>query len=174
MRFVVTGLKAGYSAENALLEAGTDLSLLYGERSVIGEEAVRLKRGLENHVPAERILLEMGSRYESEEIGAFAEVFAIAKQTGGSLPEILTRTAQTIETRMEVEREIAILTRAKRMEADLMSLAPLAVLLCLRFSMGDYLQPLYTRGGFVPMTLILALYAGAVLLSWRISDIRMD
>ena len=53
---VAAGLQAGYSIENAFLEAGRDMERLYGADSLMAKEIRYMKKGLRNHLPLEILL----------------------------------------------------------------------------------------------------------------------
>ena len=89
--------KAGYSVENAFREAYRDMALLYGRASPICLELYMIGKGLDNNVVLERLLYDFGCRSRLKDIMQFAEIFLISKRNGGSMTEILSVTADTIE-----------------------------------------------------------------------------
>ena len=106
---IITALKAGYSSENAFAECRREMSFQFGEKAMITEEMEKIVRGMENRIPLEKLLTEFASRWDIEEISEFAEVFSIARRSGGNLPVILNRTAELIQYRMEIDTEIFII-----------------------------------------------------------------
>ena len=102
----LTSLKAGYSIENAFREAGRDMELLYGKKSPICRELKRIYKGLTNNIPLEKLMGRLGKESGNPDIEEFAEVFAVAKRSGGNMTEIIGRTISVIYRKMDVEKEI--------------------------------------------------------------------
>ena len=55
-------------------------------------------------------------RTQIEEIQEFADVFGIAKKTGGNLTEIIGETANAIGEKIEVNKEIQVVLAEKQLE----------------------------------------------------------
>ena len=171
---VVSSMQAGYSLENAFLEAEGEIAALRGRKSEMGQELALVRKGLQNRVPLEDMLLSLGERSHVEEIRDFTEIFAIAKRMGGNLKEIIRRTAALTQQRMEVEREIATLLAAKRYEQKVMNLIPFLLFGYLQISSPGFFDLLYHNAiGIAVMTFALAIYLAACLLSEKIMDIRL-
>ena len=162
---IITALKAGYSSENAFVECRREMSFQFGEKAMITMEMERIVRGMENRIPLEKLLVEFASRWEIEEISEFAEVFAIARRSGGNLPEILNRTASLIRDRMEIDTEIDLLLRDS---------VPFFIIFYLGISTEGFFDVLYhNAAGIVFMTGCLIAYLIAILLSDKIMAIEL-
>ena len=61
---IITALKAGYSSENAFAACRREMSFQFGEKAMITMEMERIKRGMENRIPLEKLLVEFASRWE--------------------------------------------------------------------------------------------------------------
>lgn len=171
---MITALKAGYSPENAFFACRKEMQFQFGEKAVITREMERIEKGLENRIPLEKLLLEFAGRRQIEEISEFAEVFAIARKSGGNLPEILGRTASLIQDRMEIDTEIDILLSSRRFEQRIMGGVPFFIIFYLGLSTEGFFDVLYHNvGGAAFMTACLAAYLAAVLLSDRIMAIEL-
>lgn len=171
---ILTALKAGYSAENAIRESEKEMAFLYGKHSEICTELQKVVNGLDNRIPVERLLLSFADRSRVEEIREFAEVFAIAKRSGGNMTEILQRTITLIQSRMDVEKEIAVMLSSRRIEQLIMDAVPFAIILYIRLTSPGFFDILYhnTTGALI-MTICLVLYGAAVWLSEKIMDIKV-
>ena len=88
----LTSLKAGYSIENAFRESGRDMELLYGKKSLICQELKRIYKGLGNNIPLEKLIGRLGKESGNADIEEFAEVFVVAKRSGGNMTDIIERT----------------------------------------------------------------------------------
>lgn len=136
-------LEAGYSAENAVTEICKDLALIYPEEEPIQKELYQLQRQLMNNRSLEQAFADMAVRTEDEDIQCFAEVFEIAKRSGGDLIQVIKAAERNIAEREEVKREIRTIMSAKRLEANIMNLMPCGILLYFVLCDPGYLRPLY-------------------------------
>ena len=171
---VVTALKAGYSADNAFREAYRDMVFLYGEKSDICRHLLEIDGGLQNNVPLEELLYDFGEESEVEEIREFAEVFSIARHTGGDLVRIMERTNALIQNRLEVEAEIDRLLQSRRFEQRIMDVVPFAIALYVQATSQGFFDALYHNpAGILVMTGCLGAYLAAFSLSEKIVEIRV-
>ncbi len=171
---VLTGMKAGYSVENAFFEATRDMELLYGKKSLITGELTRIKKGIKNNVPIEKLIFKMGKETGNSDIQDFAEVFAVAKRSGGNMTDIMGKTITVISQKMDVEKEIDVLISAKRMEARIMNMVPFFIIFYISITSSGFFAPLYHNlFGVLLMTVCMGFYVFAYLLSERIVNIHV-
>lgn len=171
---IITALKAGYSAENAFIECLREMQFQFGEKAMITREMKRIGKGIENRIPLEKLLAEFASRWQIEEISEFAEVFSIARRSGGNLPEILGRTAEIIRGRMEIDTEIDILLSSRKFEQKIMDGVPFFIIFYLGLSTDGFFSVLYHNlPGVIFMTGCLAAYLAAYVISDRIMAIEL-
>lgn len=167
-------MKAGYSVENALREAYRDMEPLYGTDSPIAFEIRHMIRGLENNVPLEKLLYDLGLRSHLPDIMQFADVFLIAKKSGGNLTEILEKTAGVIEQKIETDKEIQLMLSAKKMEQKIMNLVPFLIIFYIGTTSKGFFDVLYHNlVGIVVMTVCLVFYGAAWRLSRKIVEIEV-
>ena len=173
MHGVIAGLQAGYSIENAFVQVYEDMCLLYGPGAMISCELKTLRRKLRNNLNIEDALDDMAKRAHVQDITDFAEVFRIAKRSGGDLPAILRNTADLISDRIEVQREINTRISAKKMEQGIMNLVPFGIILYIDTTSPGFFDPLYHNVfGVAVMTVLLAVYIAAYVLAGKILDIE--
>ena len=166
--------KAGYSIENSFREAWKDMVLLYGIKSIIVRELDHIRRGLDNNLVLEQMLLDLGERSGVDDIRQFGEVFAIAKRNGGNLTETIETTAQMIGEKADVDQEIAVMISSRKMESNVMSLVPFFMILYMDISSAGFFDELYHNvAGIAIMTVCLVIYIAAYLISQRLVDIRI-
>ncbi|MCM1175829.1 MAG: hypothetical protein NC341_12370 [Blautia sp.] len=166
--------KAGYSVENAFREAYRDMTALYGEESAICRELYAIGKGLENNVVLEKLLYDFGCRSRIQDIMQFAEVFLIAKRNGGNMTEILSLTAETIEQKIAVDKEIEVLLSARKMEQKIMNAVPFFIIFYISLTSRGFFDVLYHNpAGILIMTACLAVYLAAFILSGRIAAIEV-
>ena len=171
---VLTSLKAGYSPENAFLEAHHDMELLYGKKSLICTFLGRIGKGIKNNIPLEKLIYRLGKESGNTDIQDFAEVFAVAKRSGGNMTQIISRTITVISQKMDVEKEIDVLISAKRMEARIMNMVPFFIIFYISLTSPGFFDPLYHNiFGIVLMSVCMAFYAFAYFMSERIVNINV-
>ena len=167
-------LKAGYSIENAFLEACRDLTYLYDASADILQECKSMKRQMENHISLEALLNDLGERSRMTDIMDFAKVFATAKKSGGDLNAMIANTADVIGQKIELLAEIDVMLTGKKMEQRIMLLIPLFIMGYISLTSPGYFMPLYQNPmGILIMSACLLLYATAYLLSEKIMEIHI-
>lgn len=174
METLVTSLNAGYSLEHAFSEAKKDLSLIYEKGEYIFLELEVILSGLKVNIPLEKLLIDLGKRSDIEDIDNFAKVVIAAKRSGGNLIRIIQKTVNSISDKIRVEEEIETLITAKKLEQKIMLLMPYGILLYLRLTTSDFLNPLYHNviGVFV-MTIFLGLIYIADFWAKKIMEIQV-
>lgn len=167
-------VKAGYSIENAMRESYRDVEQLYGTESPICLEVRHILRGLENNVILEKLLYDLGVRSRLPDIMQFADVFLIAKRSGGNLTEILEKTAGVIEQKIETDKEIQLMIGARKMEQKIMNMVPFLIIFYIGTTSRGFFDVLYHNPvGVAVMTVCLFFYGAACLVSRRIVEIEV-
>ena len=162
-------LESGYSVENALSEAYSDLKLTYDENAMIMSELRIMINYLKSNVPVETAFEEFAGRSGLEDVKSFSDVFSTAKRTGGNIISIIKSTAGVIRTRVELKRELKTLMASKKYESDIMRMIPFGVLFYLRVFSPDMTESLYGNTfGVIFMTVILAVYVALSAAAGRI------
>ncbi len=171
---LLAALNAGYSVENAFCQAVMDLKLMYPPGALIVSEFEGIVNQIEMNRTVETVLMDFAGRAGVEDIANFAEVFVTAKRTGGDIIKIIRTTGNTINDKIEVNREIITLITGKRFESNIMSLIPIFIIIYLRLFSSGFLDPLYHNlFGYVFMTVILVLYYGVFCLTQKIVSIEV-
>ena len=171
---IATALRAGLSAENALVESYKEMEIIYGTDAPICRELQIMVNQISLGIPLENIFDDFAARTKVDDIETFSSVFKIAKRTGGDMVEILHRTAEDIAAKMETKNEIEILISSKKLERNIMSLMPLLIILYIELTSGGMLAPLYGNiKGVIIMSVCLIIYAFAYFLSRKIMDIEV-
>ena len=166
--------KAGYSVENAFREAYKDMAMLYGKESHICKELNYIAKGLDNNIVLEKLLYDFATRSHIQDILQFADVFMIAKRSGGNMTEILSETADTIEQKISVDKEIQVLVSSKKMEQKIMNAIPFAIIFYIELTSKGFFNSLYHNLiGIVVMTICLAVYLAAIIISGKLVEIEV-
>lgn len=163
---VAASMRAGYAVENAFTDCIADMRRMFGEGCAMVRELGLLRQGLGNNVPLETLLAEMGGRSGLEEMREFAEVFAIAKRNGGSIPVMIDAASGSITRRLAVEEEMETLLAARKLEQRVMNAMPFMIVWYVEVSNPGYFDMLYGNlTGAVLMTGCLGVYLVAYALS---------
>lgn len=166
--------KAGYSIENAFRESYRDMAMLYGEEGIICTELKHIMAGLDNNVVLEKLLYNLGMRSGVPDIVQFADIFMIAKRSGGNMTDILCKTAAVIEQKTETDKEIQLMISARKMEQKIMNMVPFIIILYVGSTSKGFFDVLYHNlVGVIIMTVCLGFYLAAYLLSKHIVDIEV-
>ena len=166
---VGTALRAGYAVENAFVECRNDMRLLFGEKSLIYQELELIRRGMVINITLEELLKDLADRSHSNELQQFAEVFAIAKRSGGNFADIINSSAEIIGRQIELRQEVQTLLSGRQMEQTVMKLMPFGILSYISMTYPGYFDVLYHNlQGVLIMTACLAVYLTAYAMSDRI------
>lgn len=164
LRYLSSALRAGYSVENAMKEMYKEEMKMFVKGGVFINELDYMQKQLKLRIPVEQVWKECSERTKMEDVENFAQIFSVAKRSGGNLIEIIQSTISQIQVKQKVQREIEVMAAGKRMEFRIMSVIPAAIIgyMCLCFP--DFMQILYKQtAGRALMTICLVLYAGAYL-----------
>lgn len=171
---LAASVRAGHSAENAFQDAADELTFLYGPQERITCEFRRVTGRVKMNVPLEQAVSELADRCKLSDIWTFAEVFSVARRTGGELGKVILDTVQTIAGRLEVREEIDTMLRGKQYEQKIMRAVPLLLLIYMDLTSPGLFSVLYSSFlGRGVMTGCLAVYLAALWLAERISDIQV-
>jgi tight adherence protein B len=171
-----SSLAAGRSIENSFREVVADLYLLYPDpNTLIIREFEIINRRIENGETIENALLDFSNRSDMEDIQNFTNVFITCKRTGGNLVEVIRRTSDIISEKIDIQQEVAVMVAQKKFESRIMSIAPIGMILLLKYSAEDYLAPMYqwSSRGPVFMTICLGLLVFSYWYGQRIMDIKV-
>ena len=174
LKAVSAGMNAGYSMENAFLEAHRDMVMFYGKDCMMAGEIIKIRKGLEVNMTLEELIKDLSERSGDEDIAAFSDVLECAKRYGGNVTEVLETTAETIREKICVDKEIELIMAEKKLELRMMEVLPFFILVYLRITSVGYFDCLYEGvTGRVFMSVCLVLFTGAVLLGEQIMRIRV-
>lgn len=170
---LIVALQTGRSIENAFFQGMKDLSEYLGKDTELIVELKRICAGLNVGEPLEKLLLDFSARSRVEELEYFAEVFSIAKHSGGNLIFIMRNTIWMLQERMDVEEEIYTIIAEKRLEFYLMCVIPFGMIVYLRIGAGNLVEILYGNvTGMIVMTACLCVYGGCYFYGKRLLEIE--
>lgn len=94
-------------------------------------------------MPLELLLADLGIRSGEPDIEDFAEVFSIAKRSGGNLNDIIRRSAAVTGEKIEVKQEIQTLLSSRRYEQKIMNMVPFLIMAYLQLTSRGFFDCLY-------------------------------
>lgn len=149
---------AGRQMSVALSEAAENIALLYPAGSDMENELRYMVRGIfESRLSEEGLLSDFAARSHVEDIENFAEVYLTCRSTGADVERVVSRAAENLMEKMEIEKTIEVLSSQKKLEGKIISLMPAAVLIFLNLLSPDYISMLYES---LPGRMIMALSLG--------------
>lgn len=174
IQVMASALKAGYSVENAIREAGKDISPVYSEETRIRKEFERMERKMDMNMSAEEVLKGFAERTGQEDIENFVNVFAAAKKSGGDSIAVIRDAVKIISGKIDTEKEIQTMIASKKMEFDIMCAVPFAIILYMKLTFGEFLNVLYgNMAGAAIMSLCIFVYMGAYVYGRKIIRIEV-
>lgn len=169
-----SSLHAGKSFESAMRSAIADLLIQYETDSYIIREFEIIVRRLESNETIERAFDEFAERSKLEEIQNFAEVLEICKRTGGNLITAIKSSTDIIAEKIEVLNDISSILAEKKLEQNILSIMPVAMVLMLSISAKDFMLPVFTEViGRIIMTISMGLFATAYFIAEKITNIEV-
>lgn len=171
---LASSLAAGFSMENAMIESADELKLLLGSDSMIVREFNYINHRVSMNIPIETAWQEFADRTGMDDIRNFVQVIKVAKRSGGEINSIIMRTADTIGDKIQIKEEILTQTSAKRFEQKVMSIIPVAIVIYIDTTSPGFFSVMYEGTlGRVVMSLCLAAYIAAIMISNHILDIEV-
>jgi len=165
----------GRPLEEAALEARQALSMLYpADAPMIRELDLMIRCFSDGRESEAEVLGTFARRCGVPEILEFTEIYLVCRTAGGDLNRVVADAAQAMMEKMNVEKEIRVLTAQKRLEGRMISIMPAVVLLFMKWTSPEYLEPLYTTmAGRMVMTAALAGIAAAYQITRMITRIEV-
>jgi tight adherence protein B len=152
LTLLVGALRAGYGLTQAL---GLLVDQL-GEPAKV--EFARVMRAISLGVPVQRALGDMARRIDSADLDMVVTAINVQYETGGNLAQTLETIGQTVRGRIQLLREIQVLTAQQRMTGYVLAAVPFVVGFLLYLINPSYILRLFQPGW------IRLLPAGAIVL----------
>jgi len=94
-------------------------------------------------IPVSQALVNLSNRIKSKDLEIFVTTVNIARETGGSLPEILNIIADTIRERNKLKGKIAALTAQGKMSGFVVGSMPFLLMGILYLMSPDLIEPMF-------------------------------
>ena len=166
---------AGRHMEEAIEEAVSNLSEIYGEQALIVCELLYMLRKMKETGATDISVWEdFASRSGISDIEDFTQVFRAVRETGGNLVLAVNRAAAVIGDKIAIETEIKTMISQKKLEGRLITAMPIFIVLFLQLTSPDYLAVMYeSLAGKILMSLALLATVLAYVMIERITAIEV-
>lgn len=172
MVILSSALSSGFSMENAIAVSLEELTVIYGDNGFIVREFTSMVKQIRMNQSIEQILGDFAERSGLKDVQDLAEVFSVAKRSGGNLSEMMRHTAEVIRDKMQVQEEIRTLTASRQLEQKIMNLLPFLIVFYVECSSPGFFGQMYgTALGRLLMSICLAAYLVSYMLSKKILEI---
>ncbi len=171
---LTSSISGGKSIERAFINSFVDLREIYEDDALIIYYWGEIVKKIEMNIPIEDCLLDFAKEAELEEISSFSSIFALSKKLGGNLVEIIKSSTATINEKIELTNELAVLVAKKQYEQRILAVIIPAMILLFNVFSPEFLAPLYGNlKGQVIMLFSLCAYLFSKVLGEKIVDIRV-
>lgn len=167
-------MSVGKSLESSFTAAIKDLIVLYEKDCFIIQAFMKIEQMLINNVPIEEALLQFSKEAQIEEVVIFCEMIGIGKKTGCDLNQLVLNTVSKIQEKMELQKELEVITTQKRFELNLLMLLMPAIIVYMSTLSASFNQIMYsTFVGKIVMGICLGIYGISYLIGSKIVDIQI-
>ena len=174
LRIVQSFLNASYSIENSFKNSLKELTMLYGEKSMIVYEIKNICKDISINKPIELSFKKFADKTNIEDIIDFSDVMIITKKMGGNLNQTIKRAISIINDKIELEKEVNLLTAQKQFEQKIMNILPFLIIIYMNITNKEYLIILYKAfWGRLLMIILVFIYFLSLKLSNKILSIEV-
>ena len=157
LKMLAAGLGSGLSFLQALESLSSNLN------SEVNRQFHRALREIQMGTPIEKALMSVAERMKSKDLEWAVFAFNVQREVGGSLSRILQTTAESIESRTNIRREIRTLSAEGRLSIYVLMFLPVVVLLFFSLVRPDFLKVFWNNSlGNLLLLTVIALIA----MSW--------
>lgn len=167
-----SSFSTGSNVQNAFATALEDLKLQYSEKDYIVIEMEEIINGTKQNIGIEVMLKDFAERSGNEDVMSFADVFEICYRKGGDMNFVIQRTHSVISDKMAVADEIETKLTSNKMQHNVMSLMPIALVAMLRMTNESFATNFATPTGVVANTVAIGIFIGAYIYGNKIVEIK--
>lgn len=169
MLTLLTGaLRAGYGLTQSLE------ILVERLPAPISDELARVTRAINLGTPIKQALHDMAERVGSDDLDLIVIVITVQHDIGGNLAETLEIIGETVRDRLQILREIRVLTAQQRFTGFVLALLPLVAAFLIFMVNPEYISRLFEPGWvrLLPIIAVVLQLMGYYVIS-RIVDIEV-
>lgn len=146
------------TVEQSFRTAYHDMLIQYGDEAYITKELREIVAAGDNEIGLEIMLEDFAKRSGCEDIQDFSNVFSACRRRGGKIAQIVRQTHDIIGEKMEIEDEITSKMSSNQVELNVITVAPLAIVLMLRVTNQTFSENFATPMGVLVMSIALGLF----------------
>ena len=169
---LTASLAAGDTVHQAFESAYQDLCLQHGANSDMARELEQLLLAPKSGLTLEEMLQDFAQRSGCEDIESFSNVFAVCYSTGGNMKDVMRRTHDIITDKMVIADEIRTKLSSNRLELNIITAAPIFLMMLLRTTNASFAEKFASPGGVVCITIAIAVFVAAFRMGQKIVDIK--
>lgn len=167
-----SSFSTGSNVQFAFRSALEDLQLQYSEQDYIVQEMREIVAAAEQNISVEVMLRDFAGRSGNEDIASFADVFEICYRKGGNMNFVIQRTHSVMSDKMAVADEIETKLTSNKLQHNVMSLMPIAVVLMLRLTNDSFAANFATPIGVIANTVAIGIFVGSYIYGNKIVAIK--
>lgn len=169
---LASSFSSGSNVQKSFEAAAEDLLMQYNHNDDIVLEMQEIINGMNQNIGIEVMLENFGQRSGIEDIVSFADVFAVCYRKGGNMNSVIHRTHSVLSEKMAVADEIETKLTSNKMQHNVMSIMPIAVVALLRFTNDTFSANFATLIGVLANTVAIGIFVGAYIYGNKIVDIK--
>jgi len=169
---LAASFSSGSNVQMAFESAVEDLKMQYSPKDYIVREMEEVINGMKQNINVEVMLENFGKRSGNEDIVSFADVFSVCYRKGGNMNSVIHRTHSVISEKMAVADEIETKLTSNKMQHNVMSVMPIAVVAMLRFTNESFAANFATPIGVIVNTVAIGIFVGAYIYGNKIVDVK--
>ena len=176
-RDMLESLASSFSAGSNVLGAFTstlaDLKIQYDENDIIIKEMQNIIDGANQGIGIDAMLKSFAERSQDDDIQNFVDVFEICFRQGGNMQSVVIHTHSVISEKIAVSLEIQTKLTSNKMQHDVMSVMPIAIVLMLKITNKVFAENFTTFTGVLINTVAIAIFITAYRYGKKIINIKI-
>lgn len=166
-------LSIGRSLESSIILAIEELEK-EGTIYLLNDDFKDMIIQIEANRYSSEIFENLSYKYSIESMNNFCHVINLAKKQGSSMQKVINNTVQMIEEKIEVEKELEVVTAQKKFELIIMLFFVPMMIMYLRLVSPNFSETMYqTAQGRISMIACLVIYGISGYIGSKIIDIKI-
>ena len=166
-RTLSNAIKAGLTIPQGIEMVGKEMNAPAGPEFRLMVQQLQLGNSFEE------VMDQLRERFASKELNLFVSTILIQHRVGGNLAEVLSLMADTLEERARVNKEVDTVTAEAKFIAIILPVMPLMMALMMNLFIEGFLNPLFTKWGFILFLIFLGMQVLAYVVIRKITAIRV-
>ncbi len=169
---LAASFSAGSNVQTAFVAALTDLKMQYDENELIIKEMKQIIDASMQGINIDVMLRDFATRSQNDDILNFADVFEMCHQKGGNMQSVILRTHDLIGQKITISDEIQTKLTSNKMQHNVMSIMPIAVVMLLKLTNESFAQNFATPVGVIVNTVAIGVFVASYKYGQKIVDIK--